>query len=64
MTELGDGCPICGTAVKCACRGRGYPVSPNRIDHEEHYDDGTIIAVYEDGSEEVVRQAADERGRG
>ncbi len=51
---MGDGCPICGTAMKCTCQGRGYPAMPNRVDHEEHDQDGNILIVYEDGSEEFI----------
>jgi hypothetical protein len=46
-----DGCVICGTAVRCTCRGRGVAARHNVVDHEEHY---------EDGSEERVQAAKEE----
>jgi len=57
---MSNGCPVCGTAMRCTCEGRGYPAQPWRVDHEEHCEDGSVWLVYEDGSEEQVQEARDE----
>lgn len=54
---MGDGCPVCGTAMKCTCQGRGVPDHPDAIDYELHGEDGTVIVVYVDGREETIHKA-------